>query len=347
MSTEYDILAGTGIKVGNLERSRCSQARRSPDSRRIAGKARRSLTVLERYDGAEHCAKTGKVFADDGRVWQNAVQCEPEPEPEPEPDPAAGLEAMAAEPVLINHGPMPPVMTIGEAVFAKDAGIVGGITGIDAMQAAAQAPLTEFVMARPPRGGWVIFNHRYGNPLAAFSTFDEACDMAERPGGEMKIDKMMEIEIDTGNLNDNEREVVNTVVKMMQERLVDVIGDLASEFISTTVKRQLNHVFALGFGAGCCRHRLRRRDRVHAAMSAPLTIESVWMAVSVDANGNEGVCAILLGQHWMPLIAADRDRLPFVLRQAEEIADLQEKHIKIIRLTERSEIKSFGKEKRQ
>ena len=76
--------------------------------------------------------------------------------------------------------------------------------------------------------------------------------MAQGTGGEMKIDKMMQIEIDTGNLNDNERAVVNTVVTMMQERLVDVIGDLASEFIATTVKRQLNHVFALGFGAGVC-----------------------------------------------------------------------------------------------
>ena len=83
-------------------------------------------------------------------------------------------------------------------------------------------------------------------------------------------------------------------------------------------------------------------------MSAPLTIENVWMAISVDENGDEGVCAVMVGNSWMPLIAADRDRLPFVERSAQELADLQDKHIRIIRLTERSEVREINpKEKRQ
>jgi len=76
-------------------------------------------------------------------------------------------------------------------------------------------------------------------------------------------------------------------------------------------------------------------------MSAPLTIENVWMAVSVEDNGDEGVVAAMIGDAWMPLIAADRARLPFVIEYAEAIARQQDKTIKIIRLTERSEIRTI------
>ena len=77
-------------------------------------------------------------------------------------------------------------------------------------------------------------------------------------------------------------------------------------------------------------------------MSAPLTIENCWLAVSVDANGDEGVCAALVGAHWMPLMAADRARLPFVIDAAEKIASQTGQSIKIIRLTERSEIRTIA-----
>ena len=80
-------------------------------------------------------------------------------------------------------------------------------------------------------------------------------------------------------------------------------------------------------------------------MSAPLTIENCWLAVSVDDNGDEGVCAALVGEHWMPLLAADRARLPFVIDAAEKIADQTGQTIKIIRLTERSEIRTIAARK--
>ena len=169
MSTEYDILAGTGIKVEGIFDPNSAAKHDDPDFEEIAEKA--DGRVFESYDGRtvtceeaqtaldKRAALIEKAFADDGRVWQEtARRKEAEPVPEPE---------------MLQVGPMPPFVVIGDAVFSKDP--VGAITGIDAMQAGAQAPLTEFVMARPPRGGWVIFNHRYGNPLAAFSTFDEAC----------------------------------------------------------------------------------------------------------------------------------------------------------------------------
>ena len=80
-------------------------------------------------------------------------------------------------------------------------------------------------------------------------------------------------------------------------------------------------------------------------MSAPLTIENCWLAVSVDEEGDEGVCAALIGHAWMPLMAADRARLPFVLDAAQKIADETGQTIKIIRLTERSEIKTITRRK--
>jgi len=76
-------------------------------------------------------------------------------------------------------------------------------------------------------------------------------------------------------------------------------------------------------------------------MSAPVTIENCWMAVSVEANGDEGVCAIMVGNTWMPLIAADRARLSFVEEQAQMLADqLPTKTFKIIRLTDRNVIRT-------
>lgn len=78
-------------------------------------------------------------------------------------------------------------------------------------------------------------------------------------------------------------------------------------------------------------------------MSA-LTINSVWMAVAVDGDGNEGVCAALVGGMWMPLLAADRDRLPWLLEQAELLAGAQDRPVRVIRLTTREEVDLlFGK----
>lgn len=76
-------------------------------------------------------------------------------------------------------------------------------------------------------------------------------------------------------------------------------------------------------------------------MSVPLTIENCWLAVSVDDNGDEGVCAVMVGGTWMPLLAADRKRVTFIEEQAQLLADMQDKKIKIIRLTERSEIRTI------
>jgi hypothetical protein len=71
------------------------------------------------------------------------------------------------------------------------------------------------------------------------------------------------------------------------------------------------------------------------------SIDSVWMAVSVDADGIEGICGVLVGKQWMPLVAADEARLPFVREQAAIIARATRQLVRVIRLHGRSEVEVF------
>lgn len=70
-------------------------------------------------------------------------------------------------------------------------------------------------------------------------------------------------------------------------------------------------------------------------------IDAVWAAVSVDDDGTEGLCAVFTGSGWMPLLAADEDRLPFVRQQAAIIATRDSRKVYVIRLAERSVIEEF------
>jgi dihydroorotase-like cyclic amidohydrolase len=69
-----------------------------------------------------------------------------------------------------------------------------------------------------------------------------------------------------------------------------------------------------------------------------LRIDAVWMAISVDENGNEGVCAAEINGMWMPLVAADEARLEQIIATARRIAQVTKRQIKIIKLTTREEI---------
>lgn len=72
-----------------------------------------------------------------------------------------------------------------------------------------------------------------------------------------------------------------------------------------------------------------------------LRIDSVWMAVSVDDDGSEGICAILHNGAWTPLLAADEARLAAIIREAEIIAATQGRLIRIIKLHSREEVKAI------
>jgi len=69
-----------------------------------------------------------------------------------------------------------------------------------------------------------------------------------------------------------------------------------------------------------------------------LRIDSVFMALSVDDDGTEGVCAVMVNGMWMPLLAADEKRLPFIKEQAAFVAKRDNRLVRIVKLTSREEV---------
>ncbi|TGQ46647.1 hypothetical protein [Mesorhizobium sp. M00.F.Ca.ET.216.01.1.1] len=69
-----------------------------------------------------------------------------------------------------------------------------------------------------------------------------------------------------------------------------------------------------------------------------LRVDQIWMALSVDDNGTEGVCAVLVDDAWMPLVAADKQRLPLLQQQAAIIARRDQRLVRIVRLHDREEV---------
>jgi len=77
---------------------------------------------------------------------------------------------------------------------------------------------------------------------------------------------------------------------------------------------------------------------VHAPKNTIRRIDSVWMVISVDpTDQTEGVCAVSTPMGMMPLIAADEERLPWIMEQAKRMRDAGQA-VKLIELTERKEV---------
>lgn len=73
-----------------------------------------------------------------------------------------------------------------------------------------------------------------------------------------------------------------------------------------------------------------------------LRIDKVWLYVSRDAQGNEGVCAAMLpGGMFAPLIAADAERLAGITPIAEAIAARTGKTIHLLEFTTRTELRQI------
>lgn len=79
---------------------------------------------------------------------------------------------------------------------------------------------------------------------------------------------------------------------------------------------------------------------VHTPKNEVARIDAIWAAVSSDEDG-EGLCAIIFGGVSYPLIAADEKRLAWITEQAELLAATTGKTIKIIRLAQRTECRTF------
>jgi hypothetical protein len=72
-----------------------------------------------------------------------------------------------------------------------------------------------------------------------------------------------------------------------------------------------------------------------------LHIDTIWCAVSVDDDGTEGVCAVNMNGQWLPLVAADEKRLEFIRQQAAMISRRDQRLVRVIKLTTRTEIEKF------
>lgn len=79
---------------------------------------------------------------------------------------------------------------------------------------------------------------------------------------------------------------------------------------------------------------------LHAPDNALRRIDAVWAFVSVDADGDEGLCAATLpGLGLTPLIAADEARLASLIPVAERLARMSGRRIRLIRLTTREQVR--------
>jgi hypothetical protein len=75
-----------------------------------------------------------------------------------------------------------------------------------------------------------------------------------------------------------------------------------------------------------------------------LHIDAIWVFVSSDKDGNEGVIAIETAAGMMPLIAADEDRLKSLRPIAKQVAAGRAatgKEVKLIKFTMREELETI------
>lgn len=70
-------------------------------------------------------------------------------------------------------------------------------------------------------------------------------------------------------------------------------------------------------------------------------INSVWLVIATDANGDEGVVGSNIGGMQMPLIASDERRRDSIIRIAQEAARYTDKTLKLIRLTTRENVQDI------
>lgn len=71
-----------------------------------------------------------------------------------------------------------------------------------------------------------------------------------------------------------------------------------------------------------------------------MEIKSIWAYVSVDENGEEGICGFNdpRTKQWMPMIAGDEYRLKSLRPFAHQIASVTKRKVKIVRFTNREDI---------
>jgi hypothetical protein len=69
-------------------------------------------------------------------------------------------------------------------------------------------------------------------------------------------------------------------------------------------------------------------------------ITTIWAFVAID-NDEEGICAQLVGDIWMPMIGADEKRLEQLRPIAERMAKISGTRIQLIRFVRGAVVQDF------
>ena len=74
----------------------------------------------------------------------------------------------------------------------------------------------------------------------------------------------------------------------------------------------------------------------------PTPIQEVYVCLSKDHDGNEGVPAVTIGGKAVPLIAFSKERLDQLIPVARKIAHEENIKISLVKFTTRETIEEFG-----
>lgn len=81
-------------------------------------------------------------------------------------------------------------------------------------------------------------------------------------------------------------------------------------------------------------------DILHAPTNH-LKIDEMWAFISVDQDGNEGVCAFQSGSMMVPMVAADIERVKDFEPIAKRLAKVSPYPIKLIKFSTREEVQAI------
>lgn len=71
-------------------------------------------------------------------------------------------------------------------------------------------------------------------------------------------------------------------------------------------------------------------------------IDEIWVFISEDAPGEEGIIGAKLGENWVPFVAADRERVESLKPIAREIGKITERKVKLVKFSNRTDVETIG-----
>jgi len=70
-------------------------------------------------------------------------------------------------------------------------------------------------------------------------------------------------------------------------------------------------------------------------------IKHIWAFISIDGEGNKGICAMELNNQFFPMVTSRERLLPLMEEDAKKIADVSYKKIKLVKFSNVEVVKEF------